>query len=94
MNALQHPANAPPDAKKSPGRNAMSAFAKDRHKRTCRMLGFALTLGDPATWDQAAAVLAHRLTRFEIASLAFTALSALEPDDRQAVADAAVWGVA
>jgi hypothetical protein len=77
-----------------PGRSAMSLYAKDGHKRACRMIGFALTLGDPAMWDQTAAVLSHRLTRKERASLAFTALSALEPDDREAVYEAAQWGLA
>ena len=77
-----------------PGRSAMSLYAKDGHKRACRMLGYALTLNEPTIWGQAATVLAHRLTAMELVALAFTALSALEPADREAVFDAAQWGVA
>ena len=79
---------------RKPGPSAMSQFAKDGHKRVCRMLGYALTLNDPITWQQTSAVLAHRLTSMELASVAFAALSALEPDTREAVFEAAQWGVA
>ena len=73
-------------------RNAMSLYAKDRHKRVCRMLGYALTLDDPVTWNQTAAILGHRLTTNELASVAYVALSALEPESREAVYAAAHWG--
>lgn len=71
--------------------NAMSKHAQDRHKRAARMLGFALTLGDAPTWVQAGAVWQMRLTEEELASVAFAALQALEPDTRLAVFGAAHW---
>jgi hypothetical protein len=74
-------------------RNAMSMYAQDRHKRAARMVGFALTADDPAIWGQTAAILAHRLTIRETASLAFAALRALEPEARESVIDAAHWGI-
>ena len=74
-----------------PRRNAMSMYGKDRHKRACRMLGYALTLGDAPTWVQAGAVWQMRLTEEELASVAFAALQALEPDTRLAVFGAAHW---
>jgi hypothetical protein len=74
-----------------PRRNAMSMYAKDRHKRAARMLGYALTLGDAPTWVQAGAVWQLRLTEEELASVAFAALQALEPDTRLAVFGAAHW---
>ena len=77
-----------------PGASAMSLYCKDAHKRACRMLGYALTLNDPATWHQAAAIFNRRLDRMELASVAFAALSAMEPEDREAVFGAAHWGVA
>lgn len=75
------------------GGNAMSRHAKDRHKRVARMVGYALTAGDPATWGGLSSVVAIRLTPLEIASLAFAALRALEPHEREAVHNAAQWGV-
>ena len=69
--------------------NAMSKHAKDRHKRACRMLGYALTLGDAPTWVQAGAVWQLRLTEVELASIAFAALQGLEPDSRLAVFEGA-----
>ena len=74
-------------------RNAMSMYAQDRHKRAARMVGFALTADDPAIWEQTAAILGHRLTIKETASLAFAALRALEPEARESVIDAAHWGI-
>jgi len=75
-------------------RNAMSLYAKDRHKRAAKMLAYALTLDDPVAWNQTAAILGHRLTNMELASVAYAALSALEPESREAVYDAAQWGIA
>lgn len=83
-----------PQAYPTPRVNAMSLYAKDGHKRACRMLGYALTLNDPTLWGHTAAILSHRLTGMELVSLAFTVMSALEPGDREAVFDAAQWGVA
>jgi len=71
----------------------MSLYAKDRHKRACRMVGYALTADDPVIWVQTAAILAHRLTVRETAFLAYAALRTLEPEVREQVFDAAHWGV-
>lgn len=75
-------------------RSAMSLYAKDAHKRVCRMLGYALTLDDLVIWNQTSAILAHRLTSMELASVAYAVLSALEPETREAVYGAAQWGIA
>ena len=72
----------------------MSLYAKDRHKRAAKMLGFALTADTPDLWHGTAAVWAKRLTTAELASLAYAALLGLEPDDREAVFGAAQWGIA
>ena len=79
-----------PEGYRKPGRNAMSLYAKDRHKRATKMLGYALT--DPDTWAAAGAVWAVRLTTNELASLAYTALRALEPEARAMTFNAAHWG--
>lgn len=71
---------------------ALSKFAKDRHKRACRMVGYALTADDPAIWHQTAAILAHRLSTRELASVAYAALRALDPEAREMVFGAAQWG--
>lgn len=81
-------------AYRKPKRSAMSAYALDRHKRASRALGYALTAADPATWEAAGHVFAHRLNTIELASLAFHALRAMEPAEREAVFDAAQWGIA
>ena len=83
-----------PEGYRKPGRSAMSLYAKDRHKRAAKMLAYALTLDDPVAWNQTAAILGHRLTTNELASVAYVALSALEPESREAVYDAAQWGIA
>lgn len=74
--------------------NAMSRHAQDRHKRVARMLGYCLTADDPRTWGGLSNVITVRLTPLEIASLAFAALRALEPAERQMVHAAAQWEVA
>ena len=81
-----------PEGYRKPGRSAMSLYAKDRHKRAAKVLAYALT--DPDTWAAAGAVWAVRLTTNELASVAYAALSALEPESREAVYDAAQWGIA
>ena len=83
-----------PEGYRKSGRNAMSLYAKDRHKRAAKMLAYALTLDDPVAWNQTAAILGHRLTTNELASVAYAALSALGPESREAVYDAAQWGIA
>ena len=75
-------------------KSAMAAYAKDDYKRVCRMLGYALTLNDPLIWHQASGIFAYRLTSMELASVAFSVLSALDPETREAVFDAAQLGVA
>ena len=77
---------------RKPGPSAMSQFAKDGHKRAARMLGYALTLDSADLWHGASAVWAARLTTNELASIAFAALRALEPDDRELTFNAAHWG--
>jgi len=80
------------DGYRKPGRSAMSLYAKGRHKRAAKALAYALT--DPDIWAAAGAVWAVRLTTNELASVAYAALSALEPESREAVYDAAQWGIA
>lgn len=75
-----------------PRRSPMSLYGKDSHKRVCRMVGYALTLDDAEAWRQTSAILAHHLTSLELASVAWAALSAMEPEAREAVYDAAQWG--
>ncbi len=57
-------------------------YALDRHKRVARMVGYALTADDPGIWNDTAFVLSRRLTQLELASMAYAALSALDPDAR------------
>lgn len=70
----------------------MARHAKDRHKRAAKALGFALTLDDPRGWSEAGVILGLRLTRKELASLAFATLRALDAEAREMVFDAAFWG--
>ena len=72
-----------------PSRSAMSKYSKDSHKRAARMLGYALTLDDPKTWNDLGYVLYARLTPFELASIAFAVLNALDRDARELVYRAA-----
>lgn len=83
---------APPHDPPKPRRSAMTLYAKNAYKRVCKMFGYALTLDDPQTWHQTAAIFNHWLTRRELVALAWAALSALEPQDRQDVFQAAHWG--
>ena len=57
-------------------------------------MGYALVADDAAIWTDVGAVLAVRLTDLELARLAYVALSALDPDARQAVFVVAQWGEA
>ncbi len=77
---------------RKPRFNAMSAFAQDRHKRAARVLGYALT--DPALemWISTGYVWSVRLTPLELACIAFTALSQMEPEARVQTFNAAHWG--
>jgi hypothetical protein len=75
-----------------PQRSAMSRFAKDRHKRAARIVGYALTADDPAIWGHTSWLLGHRLSTMELASLAYAAMRALDPEAREMVFNAAQWG--
>jgi hypothetical protein len=81
-----------PEPYPSNPRNAISKYAADRHKRAARMLGYALTIGQPDTWHGLGFVWGERLTTAELASIAFVALRALDPDDREQTFRAAQWG--
>ena len=74
--------------------SSIARHALPRHRKAARMIGYSLVAGDPTLWPATAAVLQCRLTTLELAGLAFAALRALEPDDREAVFAAAQWGVA
>ncbi len=77
--------NPDPVRHTGPSRSAMSKYSKDSHKRAARMLGYALTLDDPKTWNHLGYVLYARLTPFELASIAFAVLDALDPDARELI---------
>lgn len=81
-----------PEGYRKPGANAMSKYAHDPHKRAARMLGYALTIGKPDAWHGLGAVWGARLTTAELASIAYVALSALDPEDREEAFRAAHWG--
>ncbi len=81
-----------PKAYKKPNRSAMARYAQDRHKRAARTLGYALTADAPDVWGQASAIFSARLTRLELAALAFAALRALDGEAREMVFEAAYWG--
>ena len=70
----------------------MSLYAKDRHKRVCRMLGYALTLDEPDIWQAMGMVFLKRLTGLEIASIAYLALDLMTPQDRELVLEAVEVG--
>jgi hypothetical protein len=64
-----------------------------RQKRAVRMLALSLFLDDPLQWLRLAKVMNAGLSGRERGMLAFAALRSLEPDPREAVFDAAHWGV-
>lgn len=66
-----------------PARNAICAFAQDRHKRAARVLGFALVADSKTVWKQASQVLALRLTDAELAMIAVAALGAMETENAE-----------
>ena len=57
------------------------------------MLGCALIIGTPDAWRDTGLIWGARLTTPELASIAFVALAALDPDDRERTFSAAHWGV-
>ncbi len=61
----------------------------DQHDRTCRMLGFALTLGpDAQAWSALSTVLRLRLTAFERACVLASTIGSMEFEDVLFVVDA------
>lgn len=66
-----------------PQRSARTLYTKDRHKRACRMVGFALTANDLAIWVLTLAIPAQRLTNMEAASLGYAPLRALAAAPRE-----------
>lgn len=82
--------NCPKYATPKRVRGAMSKWAKDRHKKVARAIGFALTLGTESAWHGITIVLMARLSDEERAALAFAALMSLSDEHAAAVAEAAV----
>lgn len=74
-------------------RRAMQDHAEGRHKRAARMLGYTLLSDTPDAWNGLSVVLQSRLTVEERGKLAFAALRALDPDQRELVMRAAQLGV-
>jgi hypothetical protein len=75
------------------GRSAMSLYAKDRHKRASKSLGYVLTMATPDAWEGFVLVLKARLTTGERQALAMAALVTLDDDTAYRTASAAVFGV-
>ncbi len=63
----------------------MSLYAKDRHKRAVKMLGYALTLATNECWRSTADVWTIRLTLDERYALALAALTTLPFEDAEQV---------
>ncbi|MGR3792625.1 hypothetical protein [Vannielia sp. SX4] len=57
----------------------MSVYSKPGHKRTARMLGYALTIGTSTGWSGFVTVASAWLTDAERAALAFSSLKSLSP---------------
>lgn len=74
-------------------RAAMRDYALEDHKRAARMLGYVLLADSPDAWNGFSVVLQARLTVEERGKLAFAALRALDPDQRELVMRAAQLGV-
>jgi len=73
-------------------KSAMSLYAKDRHKKVAKGLGFALTLGDESAWHGLTIILMARLNETERASLAFATLNSLSENHAYMTASAALFG--
>lgn len=85
----------PPDHSVKSGtgrRSLMSLYAKSKHKRAAKALGYALTVDSEPAWLAASAIWQARLTPQETASMAWAALAATEPALAQEVASAALRG--
>jgi len=73
-------------------KSAMSLYAKDRHKKAAKGLGFALTLGTESAWHSLTIILMARLTEAERAALAFATLNSLSENHAYMTASAALFG--
>lgn len=73
------------------GVNAMSKWAKGKHKRVACMIGHALTLGTSQAWNTLLLVLAKHLTEKERVSLAWAALSVCTDDHAYEVASSILY---
>ena len=71
-------------------RSILGRFIKTKHKRLSKVLGYALTLGPGTGWQAFSAIAAAYLSDQEKVSLAFAALSALDPDLAEQTAAAAL----
>ncbi|MEP5732008.1 MAG: hypothetical protein ABJL67_21830 [Sulfitobacter sp.] len=71
-------------------RSILAHFIKSKHKRLSKVLGYALTLASGTGWQTFSAIAAAYLSDQEKVSLAFAALSALDPDLAEQTAAAAL----
>ena len=72
--------------------NAISAFAKDSHKRAARLIGYGLILDTPEAWETVSHLLALRLSVGERAAILLAALHSLQPEEAQVICDLAFNG--
>jgi hypothetical protein len=70
----------------------LSKLIKRPHLKATRMLGFALTLNDEASWEGASFVWQVRLTVAERSAIAAAALRSLDLDQAIEIADAVFGG--
>jgi len=92
VNDLENGSHRPAKHTLARGQSAMSKYAKDAHKRSARMLGYALTMGDSLGWQGFRKVISARLTETERAGLAFAALSSLPEESALKVVEAVLEG--
>jgi hypothetical protein len=71
----------------------MSLYAKTRHKRAIKALGFVLTLGTSEAWNGLIIVLMARLKPEERAKLAYASLVTLDDEQAYKIANAALYGI-
>lgn len=60
------------------------------HKKSAKVLGYALVLGDFEDWEAASVIWQARLTGAERAALAWAALRSLDDDDAREVANTVI----
>jgi len=85
MDGLHKPAN-------DRGHSAWVNRTAPRIDSVSRSLGYCLLLDDLGAWLGFSAILRARLSTTERAALAYVALKALQPENAQAVAEAALGG--